>query len=633
MIKIEFQYGFICEYDCNEIDGYTLLESYTKLSSCPKDFTALALNVNGNIIDLRDKVKKDSYVYFITPQQEEGLEIIRHDCAHILANAVKNLYPSAKIAIGPTNSEGFFYDFDTETPIGEEELKNIEKEMHSIVKKNHHIQKIESSKSDAYNLFKQKNETYKIEILNKIPKDEIVTLYKQGEFIDLCRGPHGKTTGFIKNFKLTKVSGAYWKSDSNNKMLTRICGTAHYTKQELKDHFNKIEEAKKRDHRILGSKMELFHLQEDSKGGVFWHPRGWALYLKLQDYIRKKLQTFDYQEIRTPSLLDKKLWEKSGHWDKFAENMFVTGSENETLAIKPMNCPGHVQIFKSKIRSYKDLPIRFSEFGSCTRNEPSGSLYGLMRVREFVQDDAHIFCTQDQITNETILFCNMLREVYKELGFNDFFIKFADRPKNKSGSEDVWNKAENCLKTAINDSGLSYTINSGEGAFYGPKLEFVLKDAIGRNWQCGTLQLDFVLPERLGAQYIGSDGFKHYPVMIHRAILGTFERFIGILIEHNNGKIPIFISPTQVVVVTINNSVDDYAQNLINILKKNNISSILDNRNEKINYKIRQHLTMKIPFIWVVGENEKKDSTVSVRDFSGSSKVLLIEEALNLCYK
>lgn len=584
---------------------------------------ALAIEINGSLKDLSENINDGDNIAIITGSSEKGLEIIRHDTAHILAQAVQEMFPDTQVTIGPAIEDGFYYDFARKEPFTQDDLEKIEKKMSHIVKRNDKISRSVMSRDDAVKFFKEKGEFYKAEIIQSIPNNEDISLYSQGDFIDLCRGPHSPSTGKPKAFKLTKLAGAYWRGDSNNEMLQRIYGTAWSTEKDLKAYLNRIEEALKRDHRKLGKDMQLFHIQEEAVGQVFWHDKGWTLYRIIENYIRAKLQKAGYSEVKTPILVNRNLWEKSGHWDKFRENMFTSESEDKILAIKPMNCPCHVQIFNQGIKSYKELPLRMAEFGSCHRNEPSGALHGLMRVRGFTQDDAHIFCTEDQITSETVSFCRLLLAVYKDFGFDEVKVKFSDRPEKRAGDDVIWDKAENSLKDAINETGLEYTLNPGEGAFYGPKIEFVMTDAIGRDWQCGTLQVDFVLPDRLDANYIGSDGNKHRPVMLHRAILGSFERFIGILIEQYNGRFPLWLSPTQVVVTTVTNEVDEYAKHIYQKLLDLGIRAEIDISSEKINYKVRQHSLAKTPIILAVGKREMEDKTVSVRKLGSKSQEVL----------
>jgi threonyl-tRNA synthetase len=593
---------------------------------------AIAVTVNGIQKDLSDPIHEDSQVSIITIDSDEGLEIMRHTLtAQVLACAVKNLYPDSKLAIGPTIKDGFYYDFEFKEPISPDDLQKIEKEMRKIIELKSSITKSLSSKEKALDIFKNKDEIYKESIIQESDQIDNFQLYYQdnNDFVDLCRGPHLPSLKHIGSFKLTKLAGAYWKGDSKNKMLTRIYGTAWKNDKDLNAHLHSIEEAEKRDHRKLGKEMKLFHFQEEAPGMVFWHPDGWTIYRLLQDFIRNKLQEYDYQEINTPQVVDRKLWEASGHWDKYRENMFITeideehANEKRTNALKPMNCPCHVQVYNQGLKSYRDLPLRYAEFGSCHRYEASGTMHGLMRVRGFTQDDGHIFCTEEQIESETKLFIELLSGIYKDLGFNKFDIKLSTRPETRVGSDEVWDKAENALELAIKKLDLPYEIQEGDGAFYGPKLDFVLTDAIGREWQCGTFQADFNLPDRLDAEFVGEDGQKHIPVMIHRAVLGSFERFIGVLIENYSGKLPFWLTPIQVVVATIISDVDDYAEEIIDALEDAGIRCHLDLRNEKISYKVREHSSKKVPIILVVGKNEKKDRTVSIRRIgSNDTKVL-----------
>ncbi|MDB2414558.1 threonine--tRNA ligase [Rickettsiales bacterium] len=589
---------------------------------------AICIEVNSELLDLSRPIKEDADIRIITGKNEEGLEIIRHDTAHILAEAVKELYPDTQVTIGPSIENGFYYDFARKEPFSTDDLENIEAKMQEIVKRAEPITRETMKREDAIKFFSDMGEKYKAELIEAIPQGETISLYRQGDFIDLCRGPHAPNTASPKAFKLMKVAGAYWRGDSRNEMLQRIYGTAWNTEKELKKYLNMLEEAEKRDHRKLGKSLELFHIQEEAVGQVFWHEKGWTLYRLLEQYIRNKLQKANYKEVKTPILVDRILWEKSGHWDKFRENMFTSDSEDKTLAIKPMNCPCHVQIFNQGLKSYRDLPLRMAEFGSCHRNEPSGALHGLMRVRGFTQDDAHIFCTEDQITSETKAFCDLLLSVYKDLGFEEVRVKFSDRPEVRAGDDAIWDKAENSLKEAVEATGLEYTLNPGEGAFYGPKLEFVLTDAIGRDWQCGTIQVDFVLPERLDATYIGADSNKHRPVMLHRAILGSFERFIGILIEQYEGKFPLWLSPVQVAVATVISEADDYAKEIVAELQARGIRAELNLENEKISYKIRQHSVNKVPIIIAVGAREVEQRTVSVRRLGSKNQEILALNSL-----
>lgn len=585
---------------------------------------AIAVKVGGELRDLDRVIESDSDLAIITTKGEEALEIIRHDTAHIMAEAVQELYPETQVTIGPSIENGFYYDFSREERFSTTDLEKIEAKMREIIERNEPIVRKVMQRDEAVKFFKEKGEKYKVELIEAIPSGEDVTFYQQGEFIDLCRGPHARTTGQPKAFKLMKVAGAYWRGDSNNEMLQRIYGTAWNTEKELKQYLFRLEEAEKRDHRKLGREMELFHMQEEAAGQVFWHDKGWTLYRELENYIRRKIQAADYIEVRTPMMVDRSLWEKSGHWDKFRENMFTSESDEErTLAIKPMNCPCHVQIFNQGIKSYRDLPLRMAEFGSCHRNEPSGALHGLMRVRAMVQDDAHIFCTEEQIVSETENFCDLLKEVYGELGFDDVAVKIATRPDVRAGTDETWDKAEKSLIDAVEEVGLEYIIAPGEGAFYGPKLEFHLRDSIGRDWQCGTLQMDFVLPERLDANYIGKDGAKHRPVMLHRAILGSMERFIGILIEQYAGKFPLWLAPEQAVVVTVTNDADDYATDVTKALKKVGVRVKSDLSNDQISYKIRNYSLKKVPIIIAVGKKEMETKKVSVRRLGSKKQEIL----------
>ena len=588
---------------------------------------AIALSVDGKQQDLHDVIHEDCSVSVITIESQEGLEIMRHTlAAQVLARAIKNLYPDSKLAIGPTIDNGFYYDVECSETISFDDLEKIEKEMHKIVKSKSSITKKLSSKSDALNVFKSLGESYKQDIINDSEQENDFQLYYQDndEFVDLCRGPHLPNLSFIGAFKLTKVSGAYWKGDSNNKMLTRIYGTAWNTEKELNKHLHELEEAEKRDHRKIGKEMDLFHFQDEAPGMVFWHSDGWSIYRNLRNFVRSRLQESGYIEVNTPQVIDRKLWEASGHWDKYRENMFITeideehANEKRVNALKPMNCPGHVQIYNQGIKSYKDLPLKYAEFGLCHRYERSGTMHGLMRVRAFTQDDGHIFCTENQIESETGLFIEFLSSLYSDLGFKEFDIKLSTRPEMRVGSDEIWDKAEASLESAIKNLGYPYRIDEGDGAFYGPKLDFVLTDAIGRDWQCGTFQLDFNLAERLDAQYVGEDGNKHYPVMIHRAVLGSFERFIGILIENYAGKLPFWLAPKQVVVASIVSEVNDYADEIANMLKKQGIRAEVDLRNEKIGYKVREHSTKKVPFIFAIGNNEKAERSVSIRQIGST---------------
>lgn len=586
---------------------------------------AVAILINGVQKDLNLPVPDNASIDIITRSSPEGLEIIRHDTAHVLAQAAKEIFENIQITIGPAIENGFYYDFYREKPFTPDDLNALEKRMRLILEQDTPIVREEWSRDDAITLFKDQGEHFKVELIEAIPQGDIISLYRQGPFVDLCRGPHLPSTRRIRPFfKLMKLAGAYWRGDHRNPMLQRVYGTAWATEQQLKDHLFFLEEAEKRDHRKLGPVMGLFHQQEEAVGNVFWHPKGWTLYQTLQNYIAKRLAPEGYQEVKTPQMVDKSLWEASGHWGKFRQNMFtVHDDDDKILAIKPMNCPCHVQIFKQGIKSYRDLPLKMSEFGSCHRNEPSGALHGIMRVRAFTQDDGHIFCTPDQIIEETKSFCALLKSVYSDLGLTDIRIKFSDRPETRAGSDEVWDLAEKSLMDATKASGLEFELNPGEGAFYGPKLEFVLKDCLGRDWQCGTFQVDFVLPERLDAEYVGEDGKRHRPVMLHRAILGTFERFIGILIEHYAGKFPVWLAPLQVVVASIATDVTPYAEKIYALLKEKGIKVQLDIRNEKINYKIREHSHQKVPYILAVGKRESEENTVSVRQIGSQEQSVM----------
>ena len=592
---------------------------------------AMAIRINGELDDLSTVMDADAEVAIITDRnEEEALDLIRHDTAHVLAEAVQELFPGTQVTIGPNIENGFYYDFAREEPFSTEDLETIEAKMREIIDRDDVFTKEVWDRDEAVKTFSDMGEKYKAELIEGLLEDEEVKIYRQGEWFDLCRGPHLPSTGRIgKAFKLMKVAGAYWRGDSNKDMLQRIYGTAWRTEKELKKHLLMLEEAEKRDHRRLGREMGLFHQQEQATGSVFWHPKGWTFYRTIQKYMRKRLEAGGYVEVNTPQMVDRTLWEDSGHWDKFRENMFIAESEDRMLAIKPMNCPCHVQIFKQGQTSYRDLPYRMAEFGACARNEPSGALHGLMRVRAFVQDDAHIFCTEDQIESETKRFIDLLALIYKDFGFKEFVIKFADRPEVRAGSDETWDRAEKALMEASKAARVDLVMNPGEGAFYGPKLEFVLRDAIGRDWQCGTLQVDFVLPERLDASYIGEDGQKHRPVMLHRAILGSFERFIGILIENYAGRFPLWLAPVQVVVATITNETDDYARKVQADLEAAGLRTEQDLRNEKINYKVREHSHAKVPVILVVGGREADERTVAMRRLGGKQQeVLALEDAL-----
>ena len=595
---------------------------------------AFVAEVNGELWDLNRTIEKDSTVSILTSKNKETLDLIRHDAAHIMAEAVLELFPETQVTIGPSIENGFYYDFYREKKFNLSDLEIIEKRMHEIVDRDEEIIREVWSRKQALDFFKKNNEKFKVELVDAIPDKETVTFYRQGNFIDLCRGPHAPSTKKLgHSFKLTKLAGSYWRGDSKNAVLQRIYGTAFLNEKDLKNHLLMIEEAEKRDHRKIGKELGLFHLQEEAVGSVFWHKKGWSIFLEIEAYMRRKLKE-TYEEVKTPQVIDRSLWEKSGHWDKFQEHMFMAkGDDEKTLALKPMNCPGHVQIYKQGLKSYKDLPIRMSEFGSCHRNEPSGALHGIMRVRQFTQDDAHIFCMNSQITDECVKFCELLQQIYKDFGFAGLKVKFSDRPEVRAGDDTTWDKAEEALLTAVKAANISFTLNPGEGAFYGPKLEFVLTDAIGRDWQCGTLQVDFVLPERLGAFYVDADGQKKHPVMLHRAILGSLERWIGILIEQYSGRMPLWLAPTQVVICSIIDSVNDYVIEIKKSLDQSNIRNEIDTRNEKIGYKIREHSNNAVPIILVVGNQEKENNSVAVR-YLGSKKqeILKLQDFVEFTY-
>ena len=591
---------------------------------------ALAVKLDGVMTDLATPIERDAAIEIITSKSPEALDLIRHDAAHVMAEAVKELYPETQITIGPVIEDGFFYDFARETPFSTDDFAVIEKRMHEIVKRDETITREVWERAAAIDFFKGEGERYKAEIIADLPEDEVITLYRQGDFIDLCRGPHLPSTGKLgKAFKLMKLAGAYWRGDSKNPMLQRIYGAAWTTEQDLADYLHRMAEAERRDHRRLGREMGLFHFQEEAVGMVFWHPNGWVLYRLLVDYMRRKLDAAGYVEVNTPQLLDRSLWERSGHWEKFRENMFTCDVDDRILALKPMNCPGHVQIFRQGLKSYRDLPLRMAEFGACLRYEPSGALHGLMRVRGFTQDDAHIFCTEEQITGESVAFCELALGIYRDFGFSDIRIKFSDRPEVRAGSDDVWDQAEAALRTAAEQAGVDYELNPGDGAFYGPKLDFYLRDVIGREWQCGTFQVDFVLPERLDASYIGPDGDKHRPVMLHRAILGSIERFTGVLIEHYAGKLPLWLAPVQIVVATVTRDGDDYAAEVAAACKAAGLRVALDVSNEKIGYKVRHHSLAKTPVLMAIGRREAEQRTVSIRRMDKEGQeVLALDEAV-----
>jgi len=592
---------------------------------------AVAIRVNGELWDLGRSIEDDAAIEIVTRDSEDGLELLRHDAAHVLAEAVKELWPDTQVTIGPAIENGFYYDFARDEPFTEEDLEVITKRMLEIVERDEEIKREVWARDDAIKFFRDLGEEYKARIIEDIPAGETLTLYRQGDFVDLCRGPHLPSTGKLgRAFRLMRVSGAYWRGDAKNEMLQRIYGTAWANPKQLKDYLHRLEEAEKRDHRVLGRIMDLFHFQEEAPGAVFWHPKGWALFQNLVDYMRRRQNEAGYQEVNTPELMDLSLWEASGHLETFGENMFTTETEDGRIyAIKPMNCPGHVQVFKQGITSYRDLPYRLAEFGKVHRYEPSGALHGMLRVRAFTQDDAHIFCTPEQITDETIAVCNLILGIYRDFGFDEVLIKFADRPEIRVGNDAVWDQAEAALKAALDSSGLEYTHNPGEGAFYGPKLEFVLRDAIGRDWQCGTHQVDLNLPDRLGATYIGEDGQKHTPVLLHRAMFGSLERFIAILLEHHAGNLPLWLAPTQAKVLTITSDADDYALDVVSRLRRAGITAEADLRNEKISYKVREHSVAKVPVLMAVGQREVDEETVALRRLgSKQQKVLALGDAI-----
>ena len=607
---------------------------------------ALALKIDGTVVDLATEIDRNCELAVITADDDEGVELMRHDCAHVMAQAVQELFPGTQVTIGPVIEDGFFYDFARETPFSLDDLETIEKRMVDIVGRNEPIIREVWDRAEAIAHFREIGEIYKAEIIADIPGEEAITVYRQGDWKDLCRGPHLPSTGKLgKAFKLTKLAGAYWRGDSNNEMLQRIYGTCWANEKQLKAYLTMVEEAEKRDHRKIGREMDLFHLQEEAQGSVFWHKKGYIIWQALEQYIRRRLEANGYDEVKTPQLLDRRFWEQSGHWDKFRENMFVVPDEvpatdddaevisgdADLMALKPMNCPAHVQIFKQGIKSYRDLPIRMAEFGCCHRNEAHGALHGLMRVRQMTQDDAHIFCREDQIIDEAVGFCGLVTQVYEDLGFNDVSVKLALRPDMRAGDDAVWDRAENGLRDALTAVGLEWEELPGEGAFYGPKIEYHLRDAIGRTWQCGTLQLDFVLPERLGASYIGVDGEKHMPVMLHRAVLGTLERFIGIMIESYAGKMPLWLAPQQVMVCPITTEADDYARHVVAALKAQGLRVDADTRNEKINYKVREHSVAKVPVILAVGGREAEAQTVSLRRLgSKDQEVVALDDVVTM---
>ncbi|WP_416653153.1 threonine--tRNA ligase [Candidatus Pseudothioglobus sp. Uisw_086] len=589
---------------------------------------AIAGEIDGQMVDTSYMIESDAALAIITNKDERALEVIRHSTAHLLAQATQQLYPKAQVTIGPVIDNGFYYDFAYKDGFSEQDLAKIEKKMNAIVKQNLPIERMEMSREEAVKFFKSKGEYYKAEIIESIPSNEALSLYKQGDFVDLCRGPHVPSTSKLKAFKLMKLAGAYWRGDSNNEMLQRVYGTAWENKDDLETHLHRLEEAEKRDHRKIGKTQDLFHTQEESPGMVFWHPKGWTLYQIIVQYMSQVFKDNDYHEVHTPEVMDRSMWEKSGHWDKFGDAMFTTHSENRDYAIKPMNCPGHVQIYKQGLKSYRDLPLRLAEFGSCHRNEPSGTLHGLMRVRNFVQDDGHIFCTIDQIQDEVSKFIDLTFKVYKQFGFENIDIKLSTRPEKRVGSDDDWDKAEASLSEALDAKGINWELQEGEGAFYGPKVEFVLKDCLDREWQCGTIQADFSMPGRLDAQYIAEDGTKQVPVMLHRVIVGSIERFTGMLIEHYEGAFPSWLSPIQAVILNISEKQEEFSKNVEKNLKKQGLRVISDLRNEKIGFKIREHSMQRYPYILVVGDREVENNQVSVRRRGGEDLGSMSLEAL-----
>ena len=590
---------------------------------------AVAMIVDGQIVDLSTMVPEATTAEFITKQHPKALEIFRHTTAHIMAQAIKEIWPSTQLAIGPVIENGFYYDISCDHQLTPEDFEKIEKKMKEIIKANYKITREVLTKDEALKLFA--NDKFKVELITDLGVKTVSIYRHQDKFVDLCRGPHLPSTGTASNhFKIMKLAGAYWRGDSKREMLQRVYATSWFTKEELDNYIKNLEEAEKRDHRKIAKEMDLFHMQEESPGCIFWHPKGWTVYNVLKGYIRKCILKDGYQEVCTPQLVDRTLWEASGHWEKYRENMFIAESEDRILAVKPMNCPGAIQIFKQGVKSYRDLPLRLAEFGYCHRNEPSGSLYGTMRVRGFTQDDAHIFCTPDQINSETKKFCRLLAKIYKDLGFESFSVKFSDRPEKRIGADEIWDLSEKLLQEAVTEAGFEYTLNKGEGAFYGPKLEFSLKDKIGREWQCGTLQVDFQLPQRLGAYYTGEDGEKHHPIMLHRAVLGSLERFFGILLENYAGRLPMWLAPVQIVFATITNNYDEYAEEVCKKFETAGLRCELDTRSEKISYKIRSHILQKVPVIAVIGENEQNNRQLTLRYANGSQETFSIDEALKI---
>ena len=640
-IKITMPDGSVREYDSGTT-GMDIAQSISKSLSK----VSIAIKLNGELSDLSLPITADTSIEIIKRADEGALEMIRHDAAHVMAEAVQSLFPGTQVTIGPSIENGFYYDFARDEPFSTDDLAAIEKEMRKIVERGAAFDREVWDRNEAIAYFKGKGESYKAELIEDLPESEDITIYRQGDWLDLCRGPHMPTTRNVGTaFKLLKVAGAYWRGDSSRAMLTRIYGTAWRDDKELKAYLHQLEEAEKRDHRKLGNEMDLYHFQTEAQGSVFWHPKGFTIYNQLEGYIRRRLDNVGYNEIKTPQLIDNKLWEASGHWGKYRENMFVVPDEipntdedgpvvsdkafNKLMALKPMNCPAHVQVFNQGTKSYRDLPMRLAEFGCCHRNEPHGALHGLMRVRQMTQDDAHIFCTEDQITSESVAFCDLVKTVYSDLGFDDVKIVLALRPDERAGTDEVWDKAEEGLRRALVEAGLEFEEAENEGAFYGPKIEYHIRDAIGRSWQCGTLQLDFVLPERLDASYVGEDGAKHRPVMLHRAILGSLERFIGVMIESYAGKLPLWLAPTQCVVATITGKADEYAKEVHQALLDAGVRAELDIRNEKINYKVREHSVGKVPVLYVVGVREAEEKTVAIRRLgSKNQSIEALDEAL-----
>jgi len=626
MVAITLPDGSVREFD----EPVTGLDVATAIGPrLAKD--ALAIKVGPDLKDLSAEIDGDASVEIVTRGHDQAMALLRHDCAHVMAEAVQELYPNTQVTFGPATESGFFYDFARAEPFTLDDLEKIEQRMHEIVDRDEGIAREIWERDAAIRFFEDRGEKYKAEHIQILPPDAEISIYRQGEWLDLCTGPHLPGTGKLGHaFKLLKVSGAYWRGDAKNEQLQRITGTCWETEKQLKAYLRMVEEAEKRDHRRLGREMDLFHQQEEAAGSVFWHPKGWTLYRTVRNYLRARLEAAGYVEVNTPQMVDRSLWEASGHWEKFREHMFTVEADHDrTLAIKPMNCPCHVQIFKQGITSYRDLPLRMAEFGACHRNEPSGALHGLMRVRAFVQDDAHIFCTEEQINSETVAYCELLLSVYRDLGFDEVVVKFSDRPETRAGTDETWDKAEAALTEAVEQTGIEYSLDPGEGAFYGPKLDFVLRDAIGRDWQCGTLQVDFVLPERLDASYIGEDGAKHRPVMLHRAILGSFERFLAILIEQYAGRFPLWLAPVQVTVATITSDADAYADEVRAAFAAAGLRVETDFRNEKINFKVREHSLAKVPVIAVVGRREAEDRKVALRRLGGKEQeILALDEAV-----